>query len=424
VVTLKRREFLTGVGATSAALLLGGCGKGLQSPPGTVSFYSDNPTWKTGFADASRELKKVSGIGLDILSVPTVTSYEQVIKSQLQTSKSPDLLKWWNGYRLQDLARIGQLADLTDVWEAAATKGWIDSAIRPDCSYDNKVYGLPLHESYYVVFYSKKVFAKHGIAPPATWVDFMAAAATVKRAGITPFVSTQSYPWSFVWFEELISKLDVTFYQKLTAGQASYTDPLAKQALGLWAEMIDKGYFTSPDTDLTAAPAMLRAGSVAMYPCGTWNNQVIQAAGLKSGSDLDAFIMPTVAPGGKKSVVVEAATFVMPARAPQKAQTHRVMQHWLDPSVQKVWSAYLVDSAPNPTVVSPDPVIRHVQALVKQTNPIRVNRYWEASPPALVEANVQDLGDFMIHPGKANSVLSRMQKRADAEWAYWKQEVS
>jgi multiple sugar transport system substrate-binding protein len=74
--------------------------------------------------------------------------------------------------------------------------------------------------------------------------------------------------------------------------------------------------------------------------------------------------------------------------------------------------------------VSPDPVIRHVQAIVKQTNPTRVNRYWEASPPALVEGNVQDLGDFMIHPEKANDVLSRMQKRADAEWAYWKQEVS
>jgi multiple sugar transport system substrate-binding protein len=421
---MKRREFLAGLGAAGAGLLLEGCGKGLQSPPGTISFYSDNPTWKSGFEDASRQLTKASGVGLDVLSVPSVTSYEQVIKSQLQTSRSPDLLKWWNGYRLQDLARIGQLTDLTDIWDTALRKGWIDPAIRPDCSYDNKVYGLPLHESYYVVFYSKKVFAKYDIQPPSTWDEFMAAAAKVKKGGVTPFVSTQSYPWSFVWFEEMISKLDVEFYQQLTSGKASYTDPKAKEALKLWQEMIEKGYFTSPDTDLTAVPAMLHAGSVAMYPCGTWNNQAIQASGLKSGTDFDAFIMPTVQPGAKKSVVVEAATFVVPERAPDKAQSRKLMEHWLDPSVQKVWSSFLVDSAPNPTVVSPDPVIRHVQAIVKQTNPTRVNRYWEASPPALVEGNVQDLGDFMIHPEKANDVLSRMQKRADSEWAYWNQEVS
>lgn len=418
---MRRRDFLGGLGALA---LLAGCGKGLQSPPGTVSFYSDNPTWKPGFEDASRQLKKVSGVGLDILSVPTVTSYEQVIKAQLQTSKSPDLLKWWNGYRLQDLARIGQLADLSDVWNAAHAKGWIDEAIRPEFSYDGRVYGIPLHESYYVVFYRKSIFGKLGIDVPSTWDELMTAAAKAKKAGITPFVSTQSYPWSFVWFEEMISKLDVGFYQRLTAGKASYTDPTAKEAMKLWREMIGQGYFTSPDTDLTTAPAMLHSGAVAMYPCGTWNNQAIQAAGNKTGKDLDAFILPTVEPAARKSVVVEAATFVVPSRAPHKSEVHKVMQHWLDPSVQRVWSAYLVDSAPNPTLVSPDPVIRNVQAIVRRTNPVRVNRYWEASPPALVEANVQDIGDFMIHPSKANSVLSRMQKRADAEWSYWKQEVS
>lgn len=421
---MKRRELLAGLGATGAALLAGGCGKGLQAPPGTVSFYSDNPTWKSGFADASRQLKKASGVGLYLLSVPTVASYEQVIKAQLQTTKSPDLVKWWNGYRLQDLARIGQLTDLSDIWEMANGKGWIDPAIRPDCSYDDKVYGLPLYQSYYVVFYSKKVFAKHDIQPPATWAEFMAAAAKINKAGVTPFVSTQSYPWSFIWFQELISKLDVAFYQKLTAGRASYTDSSARDAMSLWQEMIDKGYFTSPDTDLTNVPAMLHAGSVAMYPAGTWNNQAIQASGLKSGKDFDAFIMPTVEPNARKSVVVEVGTFVVPARAPNEAEARDVMRHWLDPSVQKVWSAFLADCAPNPTVVSPDPVIRHVQALVKQTNPTRVNRYWEASPPALVEANVQDLGDFMIHPEKAQDVLSRMQRRGEAEWSYWRQEVS
>ncbi|MBO0880797.1 MAG: extracellular solute-binding protein [Mycobacterium sp.] len=421
---MKRREFLAALGVGGAGLLTAGCGKGLQSPPGEVSFYSDNPTWKSGFEDASRQLRKASGTGLDILSVPTVTSYEQVIKAQLQTAKAPDLLKWWNGYRLQDLARIGQLTDLTDIWQAAAGKGWIDPAIRPDCSYDNKVYGLPLHESYYVVFYNKNIFAKHDLEPPSTWAEFMAAAAKLKRAGITPFVSTESYPWSFIWFEEMISKLDVSFYQKLTAGKASYTDPKAEHAMALWQEMIGKGYFTSPDTDLTAVPAMMHAGAVAMYPAGTWNNASIQQAGLKSGQDFDAFIMPTIEPNAAKSVIVEAATFAMPARAPHKQAAHRLLSHWLDPAVQKVWSAFLMDSAPNPTVISPDPVIRHIQAVVKQTNPTRVNRYWEDSPPALVEANVQDLGDFMIHPEKAKGVLSRMQSRAEAEWSYWKQEVS
>ncbi|HVX42489.1 MAG TPA: extracellular solute-binding protein [Mycobacteriales bacterium] len=421
---MKRREFLGLTGLTGAGLLLTACGSGLKTAPGTVSFYNDNPTWKPGYQAASDQIKKLTGIGLDMVSVPSINSYEQVIKSQLQTSKSPDLLKWWNGYRLQDLARIGQLAPLTEVWDAAAKSQSIDDQIKPDFSYDNEVYGLPLHESYYVVFYNKKIFDKYDLAPPQTWDELLSVAGRIKKAGITPFVSTQVFPWSFVWLQELISKTDPDFYQKLTAGEASYTDPTMHQVFGLWKELIEREYFTKPDLDLANAPSMLHAGSVAMYPCGTWNNQAIQAVGLKSGKDFDAFILPTVEKSTKKSVIVEAASFVVPAKAQHKADAKKAMSAWLDPQVQRKWTDFLIDSSPNPKVHSQDPTIRHVESIVRETDPMRLNRYWESSPPVLIEGNVQDVGDFMIHPNKADSVLSKMQKRADTEWDYWRKEVS
>lgn len=421
--TLDRRTLLSAAGLLGLVTACGG-GISTSATKGTINFYNDNAPWVAGFEHVNPALKKTTGYALNPLTVPTTTSYEQVVKSQLQTSKTPDLFKWWNGYRLQDIARTGKIADLTETWDRAENDGILYGELREPFSYEDKVYGFPLSQSYYVCFYNKRIFAKHDLEAPTTWDDFMSAAKTLKDNDVTPFIASQTGTWpSLIWFEDMVSRTSPQLYEDLTQGRASYTDSLTRQAFGRWQELIENDYFTPPDIDLANAPALLKDGSAAIYLAATWSNGTIQATGLKPGVDYSAFIMPPVDADTEPSIVTEAGALVIPDEAPRKDVAIEVVRGWLDLRVQRSWSSWLQDLSPNPQLVSPDPVIKEVLDQVDRIKPRVLTRFWEASPPALVEGNVQDLANFMIHPEDMDSVLEGMADRADSEWEYWKEGV-
>ena len=420
------RRVLVGGVAVTLAVGLAACGGGGDSggaqAASEVTLYSDNPQWKDGFEKVSVDLKKLTGgTGITPLSIPSTSSYEQVIRSSITTPKTADIIKWWQGYRLQDLARTGSLTDLTEVWDEAEKKGWVNPALKDQFTYKGKVYGLPLSQSNWVVYYNKKLFAQLGLTPPKTWDEFLAACEKLKGAGAAPLWTGQTDGWtSFIPFEEFLSKSDPQFYQDVTSGKASYTDEKAKKALAVWKEMIDKGYTSKTDIKFLDTPAQLKAGKLAMIPLGTWFNGTLSGAGLKPGEDYGAFLWPSINPSAPKSVIVESGVFAIPSAAPHKDAAIKVMKSWMDPTVQATWTELLGDTSANPTVISKDPVLAEIAAEVKAMNPLLLTRYWEASPPALVEGNVQDLGKFMLKPEEADSVLADMQKRADTEWAAWR----
>ena len=165
VVGSIRRLMVGGVAVTLAVGLAacggGSGGAGASQSASEVTLYSDNPQWKDGFEKVSVDLKKTTGgIGITPLSIPSTSNYEQVIRSSITTPKTADIVKWWQGYRLQDLARSGALTDLTDVWNEAEKKGWVNPGLKDQFTYNGKVFGLPLSQSNWVVYYNKKLFAQ------------------------------------------------------------------------------------------------------------------------------------------------------------------------------------------------------------------------------------------------------------------------
>jgi hypothetical protein len=48
---------------------------------------------------------------------------------------------------------------------------------------------------------------------------------------------------------------------------------------------------------------------------------------------------------------------------------------------------------------------------------VQLQRYWEASPPEIVENAVDELARFMLKPDEAQSVLEAIQKIADGVWS-------
>ncbi|WP_121749691.1 extracellular solute-binding protein [Streptomyces sp. E2N166] len=422
---LARRRFLAGVAAGAAAVTAGGCARGesTSAQPGTTSISNDNATWDEGYRSAGSELKKITGYALRPLSNPSVTSYQQVVQMTLQTSKSSDLVKWASGYQLKRLARAGGLTDLSRVWERYAAKGWVRGASRDAVSYRGKALGIPMYESYYVLFYSKPVFRKLGLAEPGSWSELLHCAEVLKRNGITPFLASQSGGWPAIeWFQELVSKVDPRFYQRLVDGDASYTDAPARRAMDIWHDFMRKGWMTAPDFDQARGPGALKEAEVGMFLHGTWQAAGMSAAGMKPGTDYGAFILPAVRSSTPKSVIAESGVFVVPSRASSHDAAMANVGAWLDPSVQRVWSDFLQDSSANPKVRSSNPVVAGLQRDIVRNRRMPLVRYWEASPPSLIQGNTNDLGGFMAGQTSPATTLRRMQERAHDEWAAWKRD--
>ena len=68
------------------------------------------------------------------------------------------------------------------------TNSIVDGA-KSAISLDGKVVGLPVQMSAWGVIYNKALFAKAGVAVPATYNELVAACAALKAKGITPFVN-------------------------------------------------------------------------------------------------------------------------------------------------------------------------------------------------------------------------------------------
>ncbi|WP_433893516.1 ABC transporter substrate-binding protein [Streptomyces sp. CA-111067] len=422
-----RRTLLAGLGAGAAAAVTAGCARGdsTAARPGTTSLANDNATWDAGYIAAGAALKKLTGYSLRPLSNPNPTAYTQVTQISLQTTKATDLVKWASGYKLKQLARSGKLSDLSQIWSAYERKGWVNSSLRDSMSYRGKVYGVPLYQSYYVLFYNKDLFRRHGLRPAGTWDELLHNAEVLKKAGTTPFVATQNGNWpAYEWFQELISKVDPDFYSDLIAGKAHYTDPQAGKAMDIWQDFMRKGWMTPADFDQNNGAAALKAGKVGMFLHGSWQSQGLAAAGLKPGTGFDAFVMPPVEDGTRRSVITESGVLAVPLKAVSHGAAMANAGHWLDPGVQKVWTDFLQDSSANPEAGVSNPVVARIKDTVQHDGWAQLPRYGESGPPNLIQGNTDDLGAFMTGAMSAQATLRSMAGRATKEWASWNEDES
>ncbi|MDG4861707.1 extracellular solute-binding protein [Streptomyces sp. T-3] len=417
--SLDRRTLLT---AAAAGALTAACGTASGQPAGKVAVLGDSPTWAEPMSAAGAAMKQVAGLDLVPEVNPTLESFEQVVKSSLRTRKTPDMLKYWSGYRLQDLARTGGITDLTKQWDAAEGRGWVDASLRDAFSYRDRVYALPMNLAYWVFFYNPEVFKEHDLKPPETWQDFTAACRKLKQNGITPLHGTADGRWpSFIWFQEILSRQDPQFYEDLMNGRERYTDPRAGHALWTIASFFDEDWFTAMDMNHVDAAASVVQGTVGMVPCGTWLGSTLVGAGGKPGKNVDAFVLPMQDPEARPCVIFESSAFVTTVKGPDHTEALKAAANWMHPAVMKAFSGTLQDGCPNPKVEAANPMIGGLAKKVRGDRLRLLNRFWEQGPPELVEATVDDLAGFLLNPSSYKKVLRTMQERADEAWQVWRE---
>ncbi|MEU7188394.1 ABC transporter substrate-binding protein [Streptomyces sp. NPDC045369] len=415
-----RRALLLGAAAGAAVTA---CGGPAGLPRGQVAVHGDSAVWLKPMAAAGRRMKQVAGVELVPEAIPSLESFEQVVTSSLRTDQAPDLLKYWSGYRLRDLARTGGIVDLTAHWDSAVARGWVDPSLRGAFTHRRRVYGLPMNLAYWVLYYNTEVFRDLGLAAPTTWDGFLAACARLGRAGVTPLHVTTDQRWpAFIWFMEVLSRQDPRYYEDVLNGRARYTDPRAERALRTIASFFERGWCSPLDTSHNDAAADVVRGRLGMMPGGTFFGPVFAAAGGRPGRGIGAFVLPMADPGARRCVIFESAALVRTVSGPDRTEARRATAYWLHPEVMRAFAHTLKDGCPNPRVAPADPLIADIGRTVRHGRLRKLNRFWEQGPPELVEAVVDDLAGFLLDPSSYRTVLRTVQERADEAWRVWRED--
>jgi multiple sugar transport system substrate-binding protein len=394
------------------------------APPATVmlEMFHDKATWAENTDQMGQSAAAATGVGFETIVNEDTTNYQATVRASLGTARAPDLYTWWSGFRMEDIVKAGGAADLTDIWQKYIDAGEYSQGVANAFAFDGKVYAVPFLTAYWVVYYNKALFEEHGLQVPTTWDELVALNDALLEKGVIPMAQTFVDRWqAFIIFEEMIVRTQgPEFYNKLMYGEAKYTDPEVVEAMELWKSMMEAGYLTNDYAFGTGTDTFLpafQAGRVAMVPIGDWYSATLVGAGLEPGVDFDAFILPNYNPGLPAALFFEAGPLLVGENSPNKEAAKQAADWWMSVSAQDEWNGMMGFSPANSKAASPTVVGQGIQEWINANNAELVLRYWEATPPDIVETAVDEFSRFMLNPGQYMQVLQAIQAKADQVWA-------
>lgn len=402
-----------------AAVLLAACGgNGAEAPKQKteLTLYNDKGAWSEYFEQMGALSKQSVGLSMKPTGYTDSAQYQAFIKASFRTNVKPDLFTWQTGGMLAEIVKQKQVADTTAIWQEAVANGDLPQDLAPYFTVDGKQYCVPLNVAYWGMFYNKKIFDEHGLRPPETWDDLVKIADTLKQNDVKAFYHT-SVLFSFVWFEQLMAGMDPDLYDRLSTGQAKYTDPGVVAVMQKWKELIDAGYFINPG-DKTDPGDVLKNGKAAMVSFGTWFNTSMTQREMKAGEDYGFFVIPNVdASLPKTSMIFESGPLCSLAEAPDPAASAKYLKWWTTAEAQEKWATARGDVSANPKVEIADEALGQVTKDAGSGEYRLVNRYFEATPPPILTAALDGFSKFVTDTSTLQEVLETIQKEADEYWS-------
>ncbi|MGW0483182.1 ABC transporter substrate-binding protein [Nonomuraea sp. NPDC003214] len=402
-----------------AAVLLAACGgNGAETAQKKteLTLYNDKGAWSKYFEEMGAASKQSIGLSMKPTGYTDSAQYQAFIKASFRTNVKPDLFTWQTGGMLQEIVKQKQVADTTAVWQEAIKAGDLSQDLAPYYTIDGKQYCVPMNVAYWGMFYNKKIFDEHDLKPPATWEDLVKIAETLKQHDVKAFYHT-SVLFSFVWFEQIMAGMDPDLYDRLSTGQAKYTDPGVVAVMEKWKELIDAGYFMNPG-DKTDPGDVLKTGKAAMVSFGTWFNTSMTQRDMKAGADYGFFVIPNVNPSlPKTSMIFESGPLCSLAKAADPDASMKYLKWWTTAEAQKKWAGIRGDVSANPKVTIEDEALGQVTKDAGSGEYRLVNRYFEATPPPILTAALDGFSKFVTEPGTYMEVLETIQKEADEYWS-------
>jgi raffinose/stachyose/melibiose transport system substrate-binding protein len=240
----------------------------------------------------------------------------------LAGQNAPDIYFEWTGARMAQRAADGYAADLTEAVTSGPLAGIVDDSVLPAASVDGKVVLMPhTADVTNVLWYNVPLLAEHGITPPTTWDELLAACDALDAAGITPISSGNKDLWAAGnWLSHIVSRVvGEDAYDAALKGETPFSSPAFEQALGYITELTDHHCVNASANaiDDNAGAQLFFQGKAAMHPIGSW----LVSWAVEEAPDLDFdFVnlpaMPEGSAGDQASVIGVETGYMVNAKSP------------------------------------------------------------------------------------------------------------
>jgi raffinose/stachyose/melibiose transport system substrate-binding protein len=170
------------------------------------------------------------GTSVELVVEPDAAAAHQTFKAAAVAGKAPDVANLWSGqyvFGIKDAIR--PIDDIVPKADLANLVGW--ETMRDGFKADGKLYGYPGYTvTLCFFFYNKSLVKKAGLDfeanPPRTTKDFDAAMEKLKKSGVIPIVTDESFPWlnlyvAVYWWYQISGPERIL---KDCAGEAKFTE--------------------------------------------------------------------------------------------------------------------------------------------------------------------------------------------------------
>jgi raffinose/stachyose/melibiose transport system substrate-binding protein len=278
-VQFDRRQFLRAAGGVAALTALPGalaaCGGSSGSSGGSGGSGGGTPTLKViGVADQQKALDELTKLYTAAKFNTSYAPTDQVttsLRAQLGAGNAPDVHVVYpgngNSMAMVQIAQAGLLADLSSQqWTSV-----IPAGLKPAFQYQNKTFIYSAGSSVIGAIYNKKAFQKAGVQPPKTWTELLTVCEKLKKAGIVPIALGANTPWvtqliTYALVPSTVYAKNPQFDAQMAAGSATFASSGWKDAMNMYLELQQKGYFNpNPNgTTYEQQTSMVATGKAAM----------------------------------------------------------------------------------------------------------------------------------------------------------------
>ncbi len=416
-MTISKRQLLAAA-LTAPAMLAFSSGAHAEGDV-TISHYFTGDLGKaaideisSGFADATGYMMKDSPVGHE--------DFKTDILVRAAGQSLPDVFSYWAGARVQFVVDSNSLTPIDDMWAREGLDDVIAKSLADSATvYNGSRYLVPAGYHYAGMFYNTKVMADAGVTEfPTSWDDFMALCEKLKGMGITPIALGSKFRWpAQFWFDYLILRTAGPEYRAaLMNGSASYEDAEVQNAMAMWKELVDAGYFV-PNANAdswTDASDRVARGEAAMTLMGTWITGYWNGLGMVPGDDYDFFEFPEITAGVANAVVGPVDGWVISANVENTAGAEAWLAYFIkNVDAQVKWASVQGALSGN---VNVDPsvytsVMQKASAAVAAADAFAFN-YDLATPPPVAEVGLSMFAQFMDDPSQYEQILADAQASA------------
>ena len=162
-----------------------------------------------------------------------------VLSTAVEGGNPPDVALVPQPGLVQGYVERGALQPL-DFAQETISENFAESVIQTG-TFDDQLYGLVFKASNKsTVWYNVQAFEDAGVEPPETWDDFLAAAETLKAAGIPAYSLGGAEGWTLTdLFENIyVRTAGIDMYNQLSRHEIPWTDQSVKDALTEMASIV------------------------------------------------------------------------------------------------------------------------------------------------------------------------------------------